>query len=75
MDQLFALTQIKKRKLTRDLSYDYVCIWEHDWVKQIKEDLTVKDFVSGLDIQDRLDPRESFFRRPHQRRKTLLPGR
>lgn len=47
MDQLFELTQIKKKKLTRDLSYDYVCIWEHDWVK--------------LDIQDRLDPRESFF--------------
>ena len=61
MDQLYALTQIKKKVLTRDMRFEYVCIWEHDWVKRVKEDPDVSDFVAGLDIHDRLDSRDSFF--------------
>lgn len=61
MDQLFALTKIKENVLTRDLRFKYVCIWEHDWLKRIRDESDVRDFVSGLDIQERLDPRDSFF--------------
>jgi len=48
MNQLYALTQIKKKVLTRDMHFEYVCIWEHDWVKRVKEDPDVRDFVAGL---------------------------
>ena len=61
MDQLYALTLEKQRVLTKDLRFEYVCIWEHDWVKKVAENPDVRTFVASLDIQDRLDPRESFF--------------
>ena len=61
MDQLFALTQIKKRILTEDYRYEYVYIWEHEWQRQILDDPAISQYVSTLDIQERLDPRESFF--------------
>ena len=61
MDQLYALTQIKKKVLSQDMRFNYICIWEHDWVKMVNENSDVRDFVSGLDIQDRLNPRDSFF--------------
>ena len=51
---------IKKKVLT-DLGYKYVCLWEHDWLKKVKDDPDVREYVVGLDIQDRLDPRDSFF--------------
>ena len=47
--------------LTEDLRLKYVCIWEHDWLKQVREDTDVQNFVDNLDIQDQLDPRDSFF--------------
>lgn len=61
MDQMYALTQTKKQVLTQNIRFDYVCIWEHEWLKMLQRDPDVKDFVDGLDIQNRLDPRESFF--------------
>ena len=61
MDQLYALTKIKEKALTQDFRYHYVCIWEHAWSKMVRDDPDVRDFVTGLDIQDRLEPRDSFF--------------
>ena len=60
MDQLYALTKIKEKAL-KDLGFSYVCIWEHEWIKKVTADPYVKDFLASFDIQDRLDPRESFF--------------
>ena len=60
MDQLYDLTQIKKKTL-KELGYRYVCIWEHQWSKIVREDSEVRDIVANLDVQERLDPRESFF--------------
>ena len=65
MNQLFALTKIKEKVLTNDCRFDYVCIWEHDWLKKIREDPDVRYFVSELDIHEKLDPRESFFWRTY----------
>ena len=47
--------------MTEEYGYKYVCIWEHDWLRQVRENRDVRDFVATLDIQERLDPRESFF--------------
>ena len=61
LDQLYALTMIKKKVLTEDLRFKYVCIWEHDWTKLVSENTEVRDFVAGLEIQERLDPRDPFY--------------
>lgn len=37
-----------------------VFIWEHQFKYQLEINAALKRFVSTLDIQDRLDPRESF---------------
>ena len=60
MDELYALAQIKKSKIKR-LGYNYVYIWEHDWVDKKKKYSEIQSFVSSLDIQNRLDPRDSFY--------------
>ena len=53
MDELYALMMIKK-KIISDLRYKYVSIWEHEWHKLLTENKDVADFVSTLDIQERL---------------------
>ena len=40
----------------------YICIWDHDFKKQQNQDPELWQFISHLDIMDRLDPRDSFFR-------------
>ena len=49
----------KKADLLR-LGFKYVCIWEHDFY-ELKKVPEIKEFISTLDLQHRLDPRESFF--------------
>jgi hypothetical protein len=56
-EELYTMTMKKKSKL-KSLGYSYICIWEHEFA-QMKMDL--QPFISMLDIQDRLDPRASFF--------------
>ena len=60
MDELFALT-IQKKEYIRSLNMKCVDIWEHDFVKLVKSDASVRDFINGLDIQERLNPRDAFF--------------
>lgn len=61
MEELYALTIQKKKILTEERGYKYICIWEHDWLNQLQNDTNVRNFVSSLDIQNRLDGRDSFF--------------
>lgn len=57
MRDLFSKTEDQKKKLL-DAGYNYVEMWEHDFVSQRKEILgTIKD----VEIVDRLNPRDSFF--------------
>ena len=44
-----------------ETKHNLVVIWEHEWMDMLKTDPHVKEFVSKLDIQTRIDPRESFF--------------
>lgn len=60
MPQLYALHQEKKMYLKLH-GYEYVEMWEHDWVKLLKTNDVVIDFVKTLSIHPRLDPREAFF--------------
>lgn len=41
--------------------YQVVVQWEHDFLKQLREDDVIMSFVNGLDLQTRLNPRDSFF--------------
>lgn len=38
----------------------YVCIWEHDFHELLQNNKT-HEFIQSLDLQERLDPRDSFF--------------
>ena len=60
MEKLYALTMIKKSRLI-ELGYSYVSIWEHDWLKQVKGSDEIRSFIEQLDVQDRLEPRDSFY--------------
>lgn len=50
---------LKKQNTLKSMGFEYVCIWEHDILLQSDEQ--VKTFVDQLDIQPRLNPRDSFF--------------
>ena len=59
MEVLYTLTMKKKAELRR-LGYNYVCIWGHAFY-ELKKHPEVRQFISSLDLQKRLDPRDSFF--------------
>jgi len=59
MEELYVVT--KKREIEiKSLGYKYVSIWEHEYQRQLKRDEEMKNFVNTLDVQDRLNPRDSF---------------
>ena len=60
MNELYYATKRKEMYLKR-IGYKYVCIWEHEYLKNIKQDEEMAEFVGTLDIVERLHPRESFF--------------
>lgn len=35
--------------------------WEHEFRYQLRKNTKLQQFISKLDLQDMLDPRESFF--------------
>ena len=43
------------------LGYNLVTKWEHDFCNENNSNQSLSKFVEGLDIQDRLNPRASFF--------------
>nr|XP_022305881.1 uncharacterized protein LOC111112600 [Crassostrea virginica] len=60
MDELLALT-IKKRRYIESLGMNYVCMWEHDFQTLMTRNPEAATFVRSLDLQERLNPRDSFF--------------
>ena len=60
MEELYVVTK-KRETHIKSLGYKYVAIWEHEFHQLLKENNEMKQFVSQLDIQDRLNPRDSFF--------------
>lgn len=60
IEELYVITK-KREKEIKNLNYKYKCIWEHQFHKNLKKKKDMNHFVSQLDIQDRLNPRDSFF--------------
>ncbi|XP_069109808.1 uncharacterized protein [Argopecten irradians] len=60
MDELWYLTQEKKRYI-KSLGIKYVAIWEHEFAAMLSANSEVERYVANLDVQTRLQPRESFY--------------
>ena len=60
LNELYALT-LKKKAHLENLGMKYICIWDHDFKKQQNQNPELRQFISHLEIMDRLDPRDSFF--------------
>lgn len=52
---------INREKELKELGYKLVIVWEHQFYFQLEKNAALQQFVSTLDLQDRLDPRDSFF--------------
>lgn len=51
----------KREKELKSMGYKVISIWEHQFRYQLDKNVTLQQFVSTLDLQERLNPRESFF--------------
>jgi len=60
LSELFALTQ-KKQQVLESLGYEVVVKWEHEFLRDLKTNLKLKEYVESLDLVDRLNRRDSFF--------------
>ena len=60
MSELYRLTKIKEARLVA-LGYKYISIWECQFHAKLSQNQRMKDFVAGIEVHERLDPRDSFF--------------
>ena len=60
MNELYTLTQ-NKVKYLESCGYTVITKWEHDFKQDIKTNGDLEQFISTLDVVDRLNPRDSFF--------------
>ena len=60
MSELYALT-IKKEASLKKLGYKYICKWDHQFRKEMSDNLDLSKFVKALNVMPRLNPRDSFF--------------
>ncbi|CAC5412403.1 unnamed protein product [Mytilus coruscus] len=59
-NELYYLTKNKEMELKRR-GYEYVSVWEHEFMEQLEQDEKIRAYVSSIEVTDRLDPRDSFF--------------
>ena len=52
---------MKRETELRSLGYNLVTKWEHEFKNEMIQNTDIREFVNQLDVQDRLDPRNSFF--------------
>lgn len=57
MEELYTITKKREQELKR-LGYKLVIVWEHEFMKQITRSEPLQIYLSRLDIQERLNPRE-----------------
>lgn len=60
LDVLYKMTKKREREL-KNLGYNLIIVWEHQFQNQLDKNPELQQFVSKLDLQERLDPRDSFF--------------
>lgn len=49
----------KRERELKNLGYDLIVVWEHQFQNQLDKNTELQQFVSKLDLQERLDPRDS----------------
>ena len=74
MPELHFLTE-KKMSYLRACGLKVTVMWEHEFLDQWKKDPNLRDFAIALDLTDRLNPRDAFYRRTDQRPKTVRESR
>ncbi|MEW8548383.1 MAG: DNA polymerase, partial [Candidatus Thiodiazotropha sp.] len=60
LSETYAQTQ-SKTKYLESCGYKVITKWKHEFTEDLKINPELKEFVSSLDLQERLDPRDSFF--------------
>ncbi|CAC5402760.1 unnamed protein product [Mytilus coruscus] len=60
MEELYVVTK-KREQTIRGLGYGYRRIWEHDFASRLNSNKRLKIFAENHEIEERLDPRHSFF--------------
>ncbi|XP_041350679.1 uncharacterized protein LOC121369693 [Gigantopelta aegis] len=60
IEELYAVT-CRKREILKAKGYSVIEIWEHQFHDLLKSKPELLQFVNSLDLQDRLNPRDSFF--------------
>jgi G:T-mismatch repair DNA endonuclease (very short patch repair protein) len=60
MDELYRITQ-KKRKALEMGGFRYIEKWECEFRKDIQSNQELSDFEKSAEVQERLNPRDSFF--------------
>lgn len=60
MNELYYMTKRKENYLKR-IGYRYVCTWEHKYLQNMTLEEGMKDYITSLDVMDRLNPRDSCF--------------
>ncbi|XP_046569532.1 uncharacterized protein LOC124277858 [Haliotis rubra] len=60
VSELYALT-MKRNATIKQKGYELVTLWEHEFRQQLKTKPELKTYVATIDLQERLDPRDSFF--------------
>lgn len=61
IQELYALT-VEKHRYLKSTGMNVVTMWEHEFTKLVQENKEVTDFVTSLDIHERLNPRDAFLR-------------
>lgn len=52
---------INREKELQHMGYKLITVWEHQFKYHLDKNTALQQFVATLDLQDRLDPRDSFF--------------
>lgn len=60
LNELYHATKRKEMYL-RQIGYKYVCIWEHEFLRNMNMVEEMKEYVSALDVEERINIREPFF--------------
>ncbi|XP_046582182.1 uncharacterized protein LOC124289622 [Haliotis rubra] len=60
LSELYALT-MKRNEFWKSQGYNLVTLWEHEFTEKVRSMPELKNFVEKLDLQERLDVRDSFF--------------
>lgn len=74
MNELYYATKRKEMYL-RQIGYKYICIWEHEFLRNMNLEDVMKEYVTSLEIQERINVREPFFWRENERHNNVQGGR